>query len=57
MDLLALADAIEPADPLLEETWIEREIEQHEVMRELEVPPLAADLGAHEQPRAVWIGE
>ena len=57
MNLLALADAIEPAEPLFEESRIEREIEQHEVMRELEVPPLAPDLGAHQQSCAVRIGE
>jgi hypothetical protein len=56
-DRLGLADTVEAADALLEETGIEREIEEDEVVGELEVAALAADLGADEELRAVGLGE
>ena len=57
VDSRGLADAVEPADALLEQFGLERQVEQHEVMRELEVAPLAADLRADEEPRAVLLRE
>ena len=53
LNLGRLPDAVEPPDALLQQFWIERQVEQHEVMRELEVPSLAADLRTDEEPRAV----
>ena len=56
-DFFALANAIEAAEPLFEQRRIEWQVEQHQVVRELEVAPLAADLGADQQACAVGIGE
>jgi hypothetical protein len=56
-DRLCLPNPVEPADPLLEQTRIEREVEQHEMMGELKVAALAADLGAHEELRTALLGE
>jgi hypothetical protein len=39
-----LANTVQSADALLKEFWVRRKIKEHEVMRELEVPPLTADL-------------
>ena len=54
---LGLANAVEAADALLDESRVEGEVEEDEVMGELEVASLAADLGAEEQPRALRFGE
>ena len=56
-DRLSLADTVEATDALLEETGVEREIEEDEVVGELKVAALAADLGADEELRAVGFGE
>ena len=56
-DVVALADAVEPADALFEQVRIERQIPQDQVMRELEVPSFRADLGAQQHARAVCFGE
>ena len=56
-DRLGLADPVEAADALLEETGIEGEIEEDEVVGELEVAALAADFGAEEELGAVGFGE
>ena len=47
-DRPGLPDAVEAADALFEQAGIERHIEEHEMVRELEVTPLAADLRADE---------
>ena len=44
VDGLGLADAIEPADALLEQLRIQRQIKQHEVVHKLKVAPFAANL-------------
>ena len=49
-----LSDAVETADALLEQLGIVRQIEEHEMVRELEVASLAADLGAEQDARAVF---
>ncbi len=41
-----LADSVEPSDALLEQLRVGRQIEEHQVVGKLEVPPLAADLRA-----------
>jgi hypothetical protein len=43
-----LPDPIEPPDALLEQVRIQRQVEQHQMMGELEVAPLAADLRAEQ---------
>jgi hypothetical protein len=45
---LSLPDTVEPADALFQQSRIERQIKQHEMMRELEVASFAADLGTDE---------
>ena len=52
MDGLALADAIQPADALFEQVRVQRQVKQRQVLRELKIAPLAADLGAHQRLRA-----
>ena len=44
VDRRGLTDAVESPDALLEKFWIRRQIEEHEVVGELEISPLAADL-------------
>src|SRR5581483_204670 len=56
-DVVPLADPIEPADALLEKLGVERQVVEHEVVDELEVPALAADLRAQEDARAVLLRE
>jgi hypothetical protein len=51
------ADAVEPADPLLHNRWIPRQVVQHETMAELEVAPLAACFGRYENARPVRCAE
>jgi hypothetical protein len=48
MDGIGLADTIEPADPLLHELGVFREVPEDEMMGKLEVAPFATDLGAEE---------
>ena len=55
--VLGLADAVEAADALLEQLGVAREVEEDEVVGELEVAALAADLGADEEAGAVGFGE
>jgi len=56
-DRLRLADAIQPPDALLQEPGIQRQIEEHQMVRELKIAALAADLRAQEQLRAVGLGK
>ena len=56
-DVVALADAIESADALLEQVRIERQIPQDQLMRELEIATLRSDLRAQQHARAVGFGE
>ena len=56
-DRLGLADPVQPADALLEQAGIEREIEQDQAMRELKVAALAADLRANQELGPVRLGE
>ncbi len=46
--VLALADPVEAADALFQQVGIEGQVEQDQVVGELEVAPLAADLGTHQ---------
>ena len=39
-----MADPVEPPDPLLQQIRVQRHVEQHETVRELEIATLAADL-------------
>ena len=57
VDVAALADAVEPADALLEQVRIERQVPQDQVVRELEIAAFRTDLGAQQQARAVGLGE
>ncbi|OPZ59404.1 MAG: hypothetical protein BWY87_01020 [Deltaproteobacteria bacterium ADurb.Bin510] len=59
MDLnrCALADAVQPPDALFQHLGIERQIEEEEVVAELEVAALAADLGTDQDAGAVVFGE
>ena len=57
VNVAALTYAVEAPNTLLDETWIDWQVEQHEMMRELEVAALAADFGADQEPRAVGIRE
>ena len=45
------ADAVEPADPLLDDRRVPRQVEQDQPAAELEVPPLAAGLGRDQDRR------
>ena len=56
-DVVLLADAVEPPDALLQQVRIQRQIPKHEVMRELEIAPLRADLGTQQQACAFHFGE
>ena len=47
-DGISLADAVEATDALLQQIGVHRQIKQHEVMCELEVTALAADLGTYQ---------
>jgi len=57
LDRLALADAVEAANALLEQFGIGGQIKEEEVVAELEIPAFAADLRADEQARPVGVGE
>ena len=48
MDGTGLADPVEPANALLEELGVFREVPKDEVMGKLEVAPFASDLGTEE---------
>lgn len=56
-DGLGLADAVEAADALLDEAGVERQVEEHEVVGELEVAAFAADLGTEEELGAGGLGK
>ncbi len=56
-DVVFLADAVEPADALLEQIRIQRQVPQDQAMGELEVATFRADLRAQQQARAVRLGE
>ena len=53
VDRHAAADAIEPADALLDRRGLPRQVVEHEPMAELEVAPFAARFGRDEQARPV----
>jgi hypothetical protein len=57
VDVAGLADAVEAADALLQHLRIVRQAHQHEVLHELEVAALPADLGRDQHARAVRLGE
>ena len=57
LDGALLADPVEPADPLLQQIHVLRQVVKHEMPGKLEIPPLAADLRAHQYPRAIRLGE
>jgi hypothetical protein len=56
-DCLGLANAIKATDALFYESGIERQVEQHEVMRELEIAPFAADFGTEQELSAIGLGK
>ena len=57
LDVLGLANPIEPSDALFQEFGVQRQIEQDEVVRELEIASFAADLRTDQQPRPVGLGK
>ena len=57
LDREAPADAVEPADALLDERWIPGQVEQHEAAAELEVAALAAAFGGDEQAGPLGLAE
>ena len=57
VDGLRLPNAVQPADALLKQFRIERQIKEHEVMGKLKIATFAADLRANEQASAVWFGK
>lgn len=57
-DFLALADPVQAADALLEQIRVQRQVQQHQVVGELEVTALGADLGTDQRLGAVLaVGE
>ena len=54
---LGLANAIEATDALLHEAGIERQIKEHEVMRELEITSFTADFGTEQELGAGRLGK
>ena len=56
-DVVLLADPVQPADALLEQVRIERQVPQDQMVGELEVAPLGADFRAQQQARAFLVGE
>ncbi|KZV15209.1 hypothetical protein F511_29958 [Dorcoceras hygrometricum] len=56
-DVVGLADAVEAADALLQQVGIQRQVPQHQPVRELEVAALRTDLRTQQQARAVGLGE
>ena len=57
MDGTGLADTIEPANSLLHELGIFREVPKDEVVGKLEVAPFASDLGTEEYAGTFGIGK
>ena len=58
LDRVFLADPVETADALLEQVGVRRQVEHHQVVGELEVAALTADLGADQHLGAEFlIGE
>ena len=53
----AAADAIEPADALLDDRRFPRQVEQHEAPAELEIATLASTFGRYEEARTVRFPE
>jgi hypothetical protein len=56
-DGLSLADTVEAADALFKEAGVQREIEEDEVVGELEIATLAANLGANQELGAIGFCE
>src|SRR5262245_38314577 len=56
-DILCLANPIETANPLFKQFGIERQVEQHEVMRELKVAAFTTNFGANKNLGAVFFGK
>ena len=56
-DRLSLADAIEAPDALLDEARIERKIEKHEVVRELEIATFATNFGTEQELSPIGLGK
>ncbi len=54
---LLLADAVEAADALLEQLGIGRQVEEEELVAELEITPLAADLRTDQHPRSLCLSK
>ena len=48
-----LADTVEPADALLEQIGVQRQVVQHQVVSELEISSFAADFRANQHLRTV----
>src|SRR5690606_15075854 len=56
-DVMGLADAVQTPDALLHRRGAPREVVVDQVVRELKVATLSADLGADEEARAFRIAE
>ena len=57
LDVLLLANAVQAPNALFEQFRIQREVEQDEMMRKLEITSFAANLRTDSQPRAVRFSE
>ena len=57
LDFRSLADAVETPDTLFQQLRIDRQIKQHQVMRELKIAAFAADLRAEKDACAFLFGE
>ncbi len=57
LNFLHLADTVQSPDTLFEQVWVKRQVEQDQVMSELKVPPLAADLGAQQKTGSGGVGK
>src|SRR3546814_20811291 len=57
VDVIALADAIEPTNTLLKLIGVDRQIPQDEVLRKLEVATLGPHFAGNQQRRAVRVGK
>jgi hypothetical protein len=55
LHIVPLADAVESADALLQQVWIDGQIKQYQMAAELEVSAFAADFRAHQNTGGVFL--
>ena len=55
LHIVPLADAVESADALLQQVWIDGQIKQYQVAAELEVSAFAADFRTHQNTGGVFL--